>query len=119
MVQEKGADITNFANSTLVGALILNPLLLGIYLGLLLRCHFRRTGISNRAGMLFSFCFMLYFLTIALASIWLNVFPSKVNKEYKWCWQNDETVRALDGIRKWANAIVLGIRVLGILGACL
>ncbi|KAG9191672.1 hypothetical protein G6011_10406 [Alternaria panax] len=103
---------------TIVATLIFSPFLLVVDLLLLLRSHYRSTRISNRAGMLWSTCFAVYFLMVALGAVWLNKFSSsKIDDSYDTCWQYDRTMDTLEGWSRWAKGMVRGCEALGMLGA--
>ncbi|KAH6857246.1 hypothetical protein BKA58DRAFT_393802 [Alternaria rosae] len=111
----------------IVATLIFNPLLLVIDLLLLLRSHYRSGRISNRAGMFWSTCFVVYFILVALSTVWMNTFPnsridhsmssSDISQSVDTCWQYDRTMYTLDRWSRWAKGIERGCEVLGMLGA--
>jgi len=112
--------------STIIAILIFNPLLLVVDLLLLLRSHYRSVRISNRAGMLWSTCLAVYFVLVALGTVWMNTFPSSkidyslvhtVALTRDSCWQYDKTMYTLDRWSRWAKGIERGCEVLGMLGA--
>ncbi|KAI4614668.1 uncharacterized protein J4E87_009469 [Alternaria ethzedia] len=111
---------------TIIAILIFNPLLLVVDLLLLLRSHYRSARISNRAGMLWSTCLAIYFVLVALGTVWMNTFPSsKIDYRLEHtvaltrdsCWQYDKTMYTLDRWSRWAKGIERGCEVLGLLGA--
>jgi hypothetical protein len=101
----------------MVSNLIVIPVLLPIWIAMFLACLCRRRSITNRLGMLGAVGFLAYFLFSALCALINNVYLHQVYKDYPTCWQSDDTMVKLGKMARHAHIVVLGIEIMGLIGA--